>query len=90
MFLLEALLCHRDFFKKFAFPKTDCQPNSILELIEEASHSLSPQTNHTPMYKVFNQQANPKAYLICPTNSLTFPKTEDCSAKEQNFASFTG
>ena len=31
-----------------------------------------------------------KAYLICSTNSLTFSKTEECSAIEQTFASFTG
>ena len=40
------------------FPKTDRQQNSILEVIEEASHSLRLQTNHEPMYNVFNQQAN--------------------------------
>ena len=32
----------------------------------------------------------PKAYLIYPTNSLTFPKTEKCSAVKQNFTSFAG
>ena len=31
-----------------------------------------------------------KAYLISPTNSLTFPKTEECGAVNQNFVSFTG
>ena len=29
-------------------------------------------------------------YLTSPTNSLTFPKTEDCSTMKQNFISFTG
>ena len=29
-------------------------------------------------------------HFICPTNSLTSPKTEECSAIEQNFASLTG
>ena len=31
-----------------------------------------------------------KAYLISPTNSLTFPETEGCRAVKQNLASFTG
>ena len=31
-----------------------------------------------------------KAYLISPTNSLTFPKTEECSAVIQNFKSDMG
>mgnify|MGYP001791585383 CR=1 FL=1 len=30
-----------------------------------------------------------KAYLISPTNSLTFPKNNKCSAAKQNFKSFT-
>ena len=35
------------------------------------------------------QSIDAKAYLFCPTNSLTFPKTAECSAIRQNFASFT-
>ena len=31
-----------------------------------------------------------KAYFITPTNSLTFPKPEECSAVKQNFTSFMG
>ena len=32
----------------------------------------------------------PKAYIISPTNSLTFLKTEECRAIKQNFTSFMG
>ena len=31
-----------------------------------------------------------KVYIISPTNSLTFPKTEECSAVKHYFTSFMG
>ena len=39
-------------------------------------------------WDTFNIQ--PKTYLISPTKSLTFLKTEECSEVNQNFVSFTG
>ena len=35
-------------------------------------------------------KASKAAYLTSPTNSLTLPKTEDCSTMKQNFISFVG
>ena len=36
------------------------------------------------------KERNAKAYLITPTNSLTFQKTEECYAVKHNFTSFAG
>ena len=40
-------------------------------------------------WSCFGTYSVPKRYLISPTNSLTFSKTEDCRAVKQNFPRFT-
>ena len=44
----------------------------------------------THIFDLYTNQQVSKAYLISPTNFLTFPKAEKCGAVKQNFQKFTG
>ena len=48
-----------------------------------SDHIISTQDLYCKVHKA-------KAYLISPTNSLTFSKTEDCSAVKQCFTNCKG